>query len=66
VERLRAVSNKIRHVESYLLWGIVAVLLFSMGFIHGCEAVGGFGRDITWTAEAGQEMLRHGHEAGRK
>ena len=48
-QRLAQVSNKIRHVESWLLWGIVAVLVFSMGFFHGsCQTYKGITGDTGW------------------
>lgn len=45
---------------------IVNLIALSSIFLTGCQAVAGAGRDITWTAEAGQEMLRYGHEAKGK
>jgi hypothetical protein len=48
VERLRQVSNKIRNVESFALWGIVGVLLFFLGFMHGCATFEGVKADIHW------------------
>lgn len=47
---------------------VMAVNVLALAVIllcTGCEAFGGLGRDLTWTAEAGQEMLRNGHRVGK-
>ena len=53
--------NDARGYLKYAEKKILALVLLVILFVSGCEAVGGLGRDISWTAEAGQEMLRNGH-----